>query len=313
MTVEQRRERVAGMYPELSSPAIARELGVSHWTVLQDLRALCIPAQPPGPRKRHAPAAPRACALCGGVFTPRDDHPRQLFCSRSCADRGRRASPFQRVTRAERLELSWILYLGGSSYQEIAERFGITTMTARKDVLAVGVSSRPAYRRPIHVRGQWIACKCGCGRRRWVYASQGYEFLGNDCWARYRWQKGIALDPLVAELKRQGRFGPAARRRWHGRWKLAEVRVNGGRAKGLTEALEVGRAALELVAKHPAAARDRAVRRLVIEALIRRFIGSVGTDTADPGYRRARSAIRRRVQRARQELGEQGRKLDALL
>lgn len=226
---------MAELYPGMSCTQIGKLLGVSHQTVLQDLRALGIPRLKPGARKKHVAIGPRECARCGEEFTPRDDKVDAQFCSRRCSDLGRRTTRSSgMMTRSERIERSATLYLSGMSYEEIAKRHGVTAMTARADVAAAGVQSRRACRRPMHTQGEWRNCR-HCGLGFWTYASQLHEFCGQDCWAQYRWKHGIALEPLIGHLTTVGRFPPLARQRWRGRWnghKGAAAGAEGGREGG---------------------------------------------------------------------------------
>ena len=311
MTIAERRAHVARLYPGLSSPAIGRELGVSHWTVLQDLAALGISRQASGPRKRYPKAVARRCEACGREFTPRDDHADQRFCSRRCSDRGRLATPASAfVTRRERLEVTPVLYTVGYSYDEIARRFGVTAMTARADVTASGIRSRRPWRRPIHKQIAWKTCP-HCGLEVWTYLSIDNDVCSQSCWALDRWRHGIGLEPVVAELERRGLFPPAKKQEWQGRWKLAEVGANGPGAKGRAKRDQVGALADEFLRQHPAAGTRRG-RRLVYEYLMETLIGpeSVFIDvglrerrlSSDPVYKRAWKQVDRPLRRAAREL-----------
>jgi hypothetical protein len=104
-----------------------------------------------------------------------------------------------------------------------------------------------------------------------------------------------------------GHHSGAIRQEFLGRWKLFDVSDEGRHAKGREDALEVGRAAVSLMQRHP-----DVERREAIEALIEYFEGSSairlddGTKRlwTDPEYRRVRAKIDRRLRRAARELGQ---------
>jgi hypothetical protein len=183
-------------------------------------------------KRKYPPAEPRQCAYCSDWFRPENNRPERKFCSTECgnAAKAERANPD--LTLRERRERALMFYEQGLSYVEVGERIGVTAMTARRDVMRTGGDSRPAHRRPIHVAdGQNVECGCGCGRTRWIRASQGYRFLGNDCWARYRWDHRydpkMNLEPLIRKA-----WPGQARQRNPGKLYANKPPAPGGKPRG---------------------------------------------------------------------------------
>jgi len=111
--IAERRRAVADRYEtSLSAEKIARELGVSAQTVLNDLDALGIPRRPRGP----APGAQSNRAAAGALERRRD--------------------------------LAARLYGQDRSAPQIAYMLGVSKTTILKDLAAAGVARRPAGRQP---------------------------------------------------------------------------------------------------------------------------------------------------------------------
>jgi hypothetical protein len=104
MKLSDRRARVAGLYPELSTTEIAAELGCAQSTIANDVIALGISA-PVGPRRKYPEPKPRQCEECGVKFRPTASQVERGYgklCSEECRrHRGGLRATTERHRRAD--------------------------------------------------------------------------------------------------------------------------------------------------------------------------------------------------------------------
>jgi DNA-binding CsgD family transcriptional regulator len=173
-------------------------LGVSHPTILGDLKALGIARARACPRPKYPLADERPCSHCGSPFTPPNNKPTRRFCSAHCSDAARAERTIPTMTLKERRERALLLYARGLSYSEVAAELGIDAMTVWRDVRAAGGESRPAHRRRRVVR---VVSPTGAEDERLPSLAERYRFLGPADWARFRWDHrfdpAMNLEPLM--------------------------------------------------------------------------------------------------------------------
>lgn len=228
--IERRRDEVAAF---VQSGGTMRE-AASRWNISESAARNDCRSRGVDVRGRYHVEINCSLAGCEETRTvKRSDVARGLgkYC---CAEHYHEAqiSLSDRLTKAELLELIVLRYfVEGLSLSEAGRLLGLEPIVVMRHLESAGYDRRPA-RRP-RVAGEWVTCKCGCGRTRWIHDSQGFEYLSAACWARARWTQGSGLQPLVSQ------WGGRARQRWLGRW--------GGRKEPGVGAQPRGRPAVTLV------------------------------------------------------------------
>jgi DNA-binding CsgD family transcriptional regulator len=227
-----RQRRVREMYSTHTCAEIAEELGCSVQPIKSDVRKLGLEVRKAAPRRKRPEPEARTCDCgCGELARP-----------------GGRFKDWDHYRRATRTEVEAVaaearsLYDSGMTLDEIEEaRPDLPRHRTWRALRLVGAMMRPATRRPIHARGRLVKCKardhdfCPHGdRERWVYDSQGTEYLSAACWAQYRgavaWK---SLLPLISSQEASwDRWGGVARQRWLGRLNAKRAPGPGGRPRG---------------------------------------------------------------------------------
>ena len=268
-----RRRQVAQLYPEQSAPQLARRFGVSHPTILADLKALGIARARACPRPKYPPATSRPCAQCGSPFTPPNNRPERKFCSARCSDRAKAERAQPAMTLPERRERVLFLYACGLSYAEVAEELGIDAMTALRDVRALGRSSRPAHRRRRLVK---VVSPTGAEAWRLPSQAQRYRFLGQGDWARYRWEHRFEAEMNLEPVMRAGWPG-RARQKGLGRMHSTKPPSAGARKRGRPAAAITNeqRADVERLAALGWGRRQIAERLKISERAVRNILASL--------------------------------------
>lgn len=207
------------------------------------------------------------------------------------------------LTLRERRKRIFVLYvIEKLTGPEVAAALGASTTTVYYDLRAQGVELRALPQRTR--RGRVRTC-AACGRERYFppcHMNKPFVFCDLSCARRWRLLNGRFPRELICPSWR-----PETRQRWGqrlGSYELGDAR----RQKGLAEALDVSRDAIEQVERYKQLTRDH--RRAIIELLMRKHLGSASLEfengdrrpRSDAVYRRERERIMTRLRRGAREL-----------
>lgn len=198
---------------------IGVRFGVTKAPILAVLRASGTPRRRPGPRPKHPPVEARVCELesCATIFTPtRYEAARgRRFCSRECADAGKRVLPVPEPRQCENC---------GTTFLPRADQ------AARGDGRFCKLQCKGEASQVRPQPGERTCARPGCENRftptAWLAANGQGECCSDSCAARERWRTGKVSTNVISLAR-----SPRARQRWLGRWAGKEG-ATGGREGG---------------------------------------------------------------------------------
>jgi hypothetical protein len=223
-------EKIIALYVEgRNMREIETRFHIAQRTIRRVLEANGVEIRPAGQRPRYPVPAERECARegCQARFTPSPSkaaHGEGRYCTNECANTARIAG-FRRSNEARRNGKVVACPVCGTTryYNAFKLANGSKYCSSECFHLASRKGPPPAPR-------ECPTCSKIFTPRFPAFADA--RFCSRECWGIYRWQKNVAIAPLVASMLQRKLLGGRARQRWLGRWAATKPPGGGAQPRG---------------------------------------------------------------------------------